>query len=58
MNVRVPLGIVAPSGVVGWRETDISVAQQDSCQRLHRCPSDHHTYVCGDKGGCEQCPDH
>jgi phosphatidylserine/phosphatidylglycerophosphate/cardiolipin synthase-like enzyme len=32
-------------------------AHQDPCHRLHSCPSDHNTYVCGDKGRCEQCPD-
>jgi PLD-like domain len=32
-------------------------AHQDPCHRLHRCPSDHHTYICGDTGRCEQCPD-
>jgi phosphatidylserine/phosphatidylglycerophosphate/cardiolipin synthase-like enzyme len=34
-----------------------SAAHQDPCHRLHSCPSDHHTYVCGDKGRCDQCPD-
>jgi hypothetical protein len=33
-------------------------AHQDPCHRLHRCPSDYNTYVCGDKGRCDQCPDH
>jgi hypothetical protein len=32
-------------------------AHQDLCHRLHSCPSDHGTYVCGDKGRCDQCPD-
>ena len=32
-------------------------AHQDPCHRLPSCPSDHHTYVCGDPGRCEQCPD-
>jgi hypothetical protein len=32
-------------------------AHQDPCHRLHSCPLDHHTYVCGDKGRCDQCPD-
>src|SRR6266850_5941729 len=32
-------------------------AHRDPCHRLHSCPSDHHTYVCGDKGRCDQCPD-
>jgi endonuclease YncB( thermonuclease family) len=30
---------------------------QDPCHRLHSCPSDHQTYICGDKGRCDQCPD-
>jgi phosphatidylserine/phosphatidylglycerophosphate/cardiolipin synthase-like enzyme len=30
---------------------------QDPCHRRHACPSDSQTYVCGDKGRCEQCPD-
>jgi hypothetical protein len=32
-------------------------AHQDPCHRLHAYPSDRHTYVCGDLGHCEQCPD-
>jgi hypothetical protein len=32
-------------------------AHQDPCHRFHSCPSDHGTYVCGDKGRCDQCPD-
>jgi Staphylococcal nuclease homologue len=32
-------------------------AHQDPCHRLHSCPSDHNTYVCGDNGRCDQCPD-
>jgi Staphylococcal nuclease homologue len=35
----------------------VASAHQDPCHRLHSCPSDHHTYVCGDKGWCDQCPD-
>jgi hypothetical protein len=34
-----------------------SNAHQDGCHRQHSCPSDHQTYVCGDKGRCGQCPD-
>jgi hypothetical protein len=34
-----------------------SEGHQDPCHRLHRCLSDHHTYVCGDTGRCDQCPD-
>lgn len=33
-----------------------SHAHQDPCHRLHSCPSDHNTYVCGDRGRCDQCP--
>jgi phosphatidylserine/phosphatidylglycerophosphate/cardiolipin synthase-like enzyme len=32
-------------------------AHQDPCHRWHSCPSDSQTYVCGDKGRCDQCPD-
>jgi phosphatidylserine/phosphatidylglycerophosphate/cardiolipin synthase-like enzyme len=32
-------------------------AHQDPCHRLHRCPSARSTYVCGDRGRCDQCPD-
>jgi phosphatidylserine/phosphatidylglycerophosphate/cardiolipin synthase-like enzyme len=32
-------------------------AHQDPCHQRHSCPSDRHTYVCGDKGRCDQCPD-
>jgi hypothetical protein len=32
-------------------------AHRDPGHRLHSCPSGHKTYVCGDKGRCEQCPD-
>jgi phosphatidylserine/phosphatidylglycerophosphate/cardiolipin synthase-like enzyme len=35
----------------------VAYAHQDPCHRLHSCPSDHKTYVCGDKGRCDQCPD-
>jgi hypothetical protein len=30
-----------------------SHAHQDPCHRLHSCPSDRGSYVCGDKGCCE-----
>jgi phosphatidylserine/phosphatidylglycerophosphate/cardiolipin synthase-like enzyme len=32
-------------------------AHQNPCHRRHSCPSDRHTYVCGDTGRCDQCPD-
>lgn len=32
-------------------------AHRDWCHGLHACPSDHDTYVCGDKGRCDLCPD-
>jgi phosphatidylserine/phosphatidylglycerophosphate/cardiolipin synthase-like enzyme len=40
--------------ISGIRQSD---AHQDPCHRLHSCPSDHNTYVCGDKGRCDQCSD-
>jgi len=57
MNLRVAFGILALSWVLGWSGTDSSVAHQDPCHRLHSCPSDHGTYICGDTGRCQQCPD-
>jgi hypothetical protein len=41
--------------VGSWRLP--GAAHQDPCHRLHSCPSDHGTHVCGDKGRCDQCPD-
>ncbi len=32
-------------------------AHRDPCHQRHSCPSDHGTYICGDFGRCEQCPD-
>jgi phosphatidylserine/phosphatidylglycerophosphate/cardiolipin synthase-like enzyme len=32
-------------------------AHQDPCHRRHSCPSDHNTFICGDRGRCDQCPD-
>lgn len=34
-----------------------SYAHQDPCHRLHSRPSDSKSYVCGDRGRCDQCPD-
>lgn len=34
-----------------------SEAHQDPCHRLHSCPSGHNTYIYGDRGRCDQCPD-
>jgi phosphatidylserine/phosphatidylglycerophosphate/cardiolipin synthase-like enzyme len=41
--------------LMGWMSA--ARAHQDPCHRLHSCPSDHSTYVCGDRGRCDQCPD-
>jgi hypothetical protein len=41
--------------ILGW--VVLSHAHQDPCHRLHSCPSDHDTYICGDRGRCDQCPD-
>jgi len=32
------------------------VFRQEPCHRLHSRPSDHRSYVCGDKRRCDQCP--
>jgi hypothetical protein len=62
MNLRAVIGIFALSWVLGWSWPASSFGHQDPCHRLHSCPSDHNTYVCntyvcGDKGRCDQCPD-
>jgi phosphatidylserine/phosphatidylglycerophosphate/cardiolipin synthase-like enzyme len=49
--LMIMLLLILAGGVV------VSVAHQDPCHRLHSCPSDRHTYVCGDLGHCDQCPD-
>jgi phosphatidylserine/phosphatidylglycerophosphate/cardiolipin synthase-like enzyme len=35
----------------------IVLAHKDPCHQWHACPSDTGSYVCGDKGRCDQCPD-
>jgi hypothetical protein len=47
--------IVILLGLVSWSLT--SHAPRDPCHQRHACPSDHGTYICGDLGHCEQCPD-
>jgi hypothetical protein len=32
-------------------------AHRDPCHQRHACPSDHSTYVCGDRRHCDLCPD-
>jgi micrococcal nuclease len=57
MTVARRVGIIwmVISGLIGWFA--MVTAHQDPCHRRHSCPSDHGTYVCGDLGRCEQCPD-
>jgi phosphatidylserine/phosphatidylglycerophosphate/cardiolipin synthase-like enzyme len=60
MRVLLRAGRLAPSCLLLVLLTTpfgLSEAHQDPCHRLHSCPSDHSTYVCGDKGRCDQCPD-
>jgi hypothetical protein len=57
MTRRAVIGMVALSVVVGWSWTVSSLGHQDPCHRLHACPSDQNTYVCGDRGRCDECPD-
>jgi PLD-like domain len=57
MNRRAVIGIFTLSVVLSWSWTDSPWAHQDPCHRRHSCPSDRNTYVCGDLGHCEQCPD-
>lgn len=51
-RLPVAIGLVF---ILSWTGIE---AHQDPCHRRHSCPSDHGTYVCGDRGRCEQCPDH
>jgi hypothetical protein len=48
--IMVPLTLIAD----GIRRSE---AHQDPCHRRHSCPSDQNTYICGDQGHCDQCPD-
>lgn len=32
-------------------------AHRSGCHRWHSCPSDRGTYICGDTGHCNYCPD-
>lgn len=32
-------------------------AHRSGCHSKHSCPSDSGSYICGDKGHCDQCPD-
>ena len=32
-------------------------AHRSGCHRWHSCPSDSNTYICGDTGHCDSCPD-
>ena len=41
--------------LMGWLPA--AYTHQDPCHRLHSCPSDRNTYICGDRGHCDQCPD-
>jgi phosphatidylserine/phosphatidylglycerophosphate/cardiolipin synthase-like enzyme len=54
---RLALALIMVSLAVVAGSLRPSEAHQDPCHRLHSCPSDHNTYVCGDKGRCDQCPD-
>ncbi len=35
----------------------VSDAHRSGCHRWHSCPSDSGSYVCGDTGHCNYCPD-
>lgn len=37
--------------------TSLADAHRSGCHRWHSCPSDRGTYVCGDTGHCNYCPD-
>jgi hypothetical protein len=52
---RLSIVLVVMIGVLGG--VIVATAHRDPCHQCHACPSDHGTYVCGDLGRCEQCPD-
>jgi hypothetical protein len=35
----------------------VAFAHRDWCHGLHACPSDQGSYICGDQGRCDLCPD-
>jgi phosphatidylserine/phosphatidylglycerophosphate/cardiolipin synthase-like enzyme len=54
-HARRTMFLVVLLGLMGWI---VAIdAHQDPCHRRHACPSDHGTYVGGDLGRCDQCPD-
>jgi phosphatidylserine/phosphatidylglycerophosphate/cardiolipin synthase-like enzyme len=57
MRHRRPLVImmIVVLWLMGWMPA--ARTHQDPCYRLHGCPSDYHSYICGDTGRCDQCPD-
>jgi endonuclease YncB( thermonuclease family) len=50
--IAIGITVMQPSLGIGT-----SHAHEDPCHRRHRCPPDPDTYVCGDTGRCDQCPD-
>jgi micrococcal nuclease len=50
---RLPVALVLVL-ILSWTGIE---AHRDPCHRNHSCPSDHGTYICGDRGRCDQCPD-
>jgi endonuclease YncB( thermonuclease family) len=49
--------LILLSVILGWLLGVQCLAHQDPCHRLHSCPSDHSTYICVDRGRCDQYPD-
>lgn len=43
--------------VGGLASNSPAFAHRNWCHGLHACPSDQGTYVCGDQGRCDLCPD-
>lgn len=37
--------------------SNVSFAHRSGCHRWHSCPSDIGSYICGDRGHCNYCPD-
>ncbi len=47
--------LVVILGLIGG--VTAAAAHTDPCHQRHSCPSDTGSYVCGDTGACEHCPD-
>ena len=57
MSTRLPILLLLMGIMTSGGGVNLEV-HRDPCHQQHSCPSDRHTYLCGDRGRCEQCPEH